>query len=110
MWTIFTKPGIPPFRLMDRVHLDVILNIDEHYASVPGLPEEPRQLLHEYIDKGRLGVKSGRGLLRRLLGLSVSLLQRAARDLLDRDRPLAAGSKQRPVWRPRCTTRVAGSE
>src|SRR5919206_4997485 len=40
MWTIFTKPGIPPFRLMDRVGLDVVLNIEEHYASVrPGLPE-----------------------------------------------------------------------
>jgi 3-hydroxybutyryl-CoA dehydrogenase len=62
MWTIFTKPGIPPFRLMDRVGLDVVLAIEEHYASVrPGLSEEPQKLLHEYIDKGRLGVKSGRG-------------------------------------------------
>jgi 3-hydroxybutyryl-CoA dehydrogenase len=62
MWTIFTRAGIPPFRLMDRVGLDVVLNIEEHYASVrPGLPEEPRKLLHEYIDQGRLGVKSGRG-------------------------------------------------
>ena len=62
MWTIFTKPGIPPFRLMDRVGLDVVLNIEEHYASVrAGLPDEPRKLLHEYIDEGRLGVKSGRG-------------------------------------------------
>jgi 3-hydroxybutyryl-CoA dehydrogenase len=62
MWTIFTRPGIPPFRLMDRVGLDVVLNIEEHYAAVrPGLPEAPRTLLHEYIDQGRLGVKSGRG-------------------------------------------------
>jgi 3-hydroxybutyryl-CoA dehydrogenase len=62
MWTIFTRPGIPPFRLMDRVGLDVVLNIEEHYASVrPGLPEGPRELLREYIDQGRLGVKSGRG-------------------------------------------------
>jgi 3-hydroxybutyryl-CoA dehydrogenase len=62
MWKIFTKPGIPPFRLMDQVGLDVILNIEEHYASVrPGLPETPRKLLHEYIDRGKLGVKSGRG-------------------------------------------------
>ena len=62
MWTIFTKPGIPPFRLMDRVGLDVVLNIEEHYASVrPGLPEGPRKLLRQYIDQGRLGVKSGRG-------------------------------------------------
>jgi 3-hydroxybutyryl-CoA dehydrogenase len=62
MWEIFTAPGIPPFRLMDRVGLDVVLNIEEHYASVrPGLPEGPRQLLRELIEDGKLGVKSGRG-------------------------------------------------
>jgi len=62
MWKIFTRPGIPPFRLMDRVGLDVVLNIEEHYAAVrPGLPEGPRKLLREYIDQGRLGVKSDRG-------------------------------------------------
>jgi 3-hydroxybutyryl-CoA dehydrogenase len=39
-----------------------VLAIEEHYASVrPGLPEAPRRLLREYIDEGRLGVKSGRG-------------------------------------------------
>ena len=27
----------------------------------PGLREDPRKLLREYIDEGRLGVKSGRG-------------------------------------------------
>jgi 3-hydroxybutyryl-CoA dehydrogenase len=62
MWAIFTKPGVPPFRLMDRVGLDVVLDIEEHYASVrPGLPEEPRNLLREYIDQESFGVKSGRG-------------------------------------------------
>jgi 3-hydroxybutyryl-CoA dehydrogenase len=62
MWKIFTRPGIPPFRLMDRVGLDVVLNIEEHYASVrEGVPEGPRKLLRRLIDEGRLGVKSGRG-------------------------------------------------
>jgi 3-hydroxybutyryl-CoA dehydrogenase len=62
MWRIFTKPGIPPFRLMDRAGLDVLLYIEEHYASLrPGLPEEPRRLLREYIEQGRLGLKSGQG-------------------------------------------------
>ena len=62
MWRIFTRPGIPPFRLMDSVGLDVVLAIEEHYAAVrPGLPEGPRRLLREYINQGRLGVKSGRG-------------------------------------------------
>ena len=62
MWRIFTRPGIPPFRRMDRVGLDVVLNIEEHYASLrPGLPEEPRRLLREYIEQGKLGLKSGQG-------------------------------------------------
>jgi len=62
MWQIFTAPGVPPFRLMDRVGLDVVLAIEEHYASVrKGLPEGPRRLLREYINQGRLGVKTGRG-------------------------------------------------
>lgn len=51
-----------PFRNMDEVGLDVVLAIEDHYASVrAGLPEEPRTLLRQYIDKGWLGVKSGRG-------------------------------------------------
>jgi 3-hydroxybutyryl-CoA dehydrogenase len=47
---------------MDRVGLDVVLAIEEHYASIrPALPEGPRKLLREYIDRGSLGVKSGHG-------------------------------------------------
>ncbi len=62
MWKIFTAPGIPPFRFMDQVGLDVVLDIEEHYASLrPGLPEAPRQLLRRLVDEGRLGAKSGRG-------------------------------------------------
>jgi 3-hydroxybutyryl-CoA dehydrogenase len=62
MWRIFTRPGIPPFRLMDRVGLDIVLAIEEHYADVrDGIPEGPRALLRRYVDEGRLGAKSGRG-------------------------------------------------
>lgn len=62
MWDIFTSAGIPPFKLMDRVGLDVVLAIEEHYASIrPALPEGPRKLLREYVDRGSLGVKSGHG-------------------------------------------------
>jgi 3-hydroxybutyryl-CoA dehydrogenase len=62
MWRIFTRPGIPPFELMDRVGLDVVLAIEEHYAEVrTGIPEGPRTLLRQYVDESRLGVKSGRG-------------------------------------------------
>ena len=65
MWEIWTRAGVPPFRLMDRVGLDVVLDIEEHYAAVrDGIPEGPRKLLREYIDHGRLGVKSGSGFYR----------------------------------------------
>ncbi len=51
-----------PFRLMDKVGLDVVLDIEEHYAAIrPGIPAEPRQLLRRYIEQGRLGIKSGKG-------------------------------------------------
>jgi len=48
---------------MDRVGLDVVLAIEEHYAAVSerSIPEGPRKLLREYIGQDRLGVKSGRG-------------------------------------------------
>jgi len=51
-----------PFRLMDKVGLDVVLDIEEHYAAIrPGIPTAPRQLLKQYIDQGRLGVKTAKG-------------------------------------------------
>lgn len=51
-----------PFRLMDQVGLDIVLQIEEHYAEVfPQLPEAPRTLLRKMIAENRLGVKSGRG-------------------------------------------------
>lgn len=59
---LFTAAAIPPFRPVDRVGLDVVLNIEEHYAEVrPGIPEGPRKLLRHHRDQGRIGVKSGRG-------------------------------------------------
>jgi len=62
LWRIFTRAGVPPFRLMDRVGLDVVLAIEEHYADVrTGIPDGPRKLLRRYIDEGRLGEKTGRG-------------------------------------------------
>jgi 3-hydroxybutyryl-CoA dehydrogenase len=51
-----------PFRMMDQVGLDVVLDIEEHYCvEHPEYPEGPRQLLRDYIHQGRLGVKSGAG-------------------------------------------------
>ena len=56
--------GIPegPFRFMDMVGLDVALDIEEYYAQVrDGIPEGPRVVLREYVDRGWLGQKTGRG-------------------------------------------------
>lgn len=51
-----------PFRLMDKVGLDVVLDIEEHYAAIrPGIPVGPRDLLKKYIAEGKLGVKSAQG-------------------------------------------------
>ena len=51
-----------PFRMMDRVGLDVVLDIEEHYcAEHPEYPEGPRRLLRKYVEQGRLGVKTGAG-------------------------------------------------
>ncbi|WP_055529925.1 3-hydroxyacyl-CoA dehydrogenase family protein [Streptomyces graminilatus] len=58
--TLGTPVG--PFRAMDQVGLDVVLDVEEHYAKErPGTPEGPRQLLRMLLDQGYLGAKSGRG-------------------------------------------------
>ncbi|POX43194.1 3-hydroxybutyryl-CoA dehydrogenase [Streptomyces sp. Ru73] len=62
MWEINTGLKGGPFRAMDKVGLDVVLDIENHYAEEnPALPAGPRELLHRYVDAGHLGVKSGRG-------------------------------------------------
>lgn len=56
--------GVPlgPFRLMDMVGLDVVLDIEENYAQVrEGVPAAPRELLRSYLERGRLGRKAGHG-------------------------------------------------
>lgn len=51
-----------PFQLMDTVGLDVVYDIEEHYATARGnLPTEPRKYIQTYLDRGELGVKSGKG-------------------------------------------------
>ncbi|MDT5256317.1 MAG: 3-hydroxybutyryl-CoA dehydrogenase [Mycobacterium sp.] len=62
MFEINTGSAAGPFRMMDRVGLDVVLDIEEHYcAEHPEYPEGPRKLLRSYLEQGRLGVKSGAG-------------------------------------------------
>jgi 3-hydroxybutyryl-CoA dehydrogenase len=62
MFQVNTGSPAGPFRLMDKVGLDVVLDIEEHYCSEhPEYPEGPRRLLRSYVEQGRLGVKSGAG-------------------------------------------------
>ncbi|QRY46091.1 3-hydroxyacyl-CoA dehydrogenase family protein [Mycolicibacterium boenickei] len=62
MFEINTGSAAGPFRMMDQVGLDVVLDIEEHYcAEHPEYPEGPRRLLRTYLEQGRLGVKSGAG-------------------------------------------------
>ena len=62
IWREVFKTQVLPFRLMDQVGLDVVLDIEEHYARIrPGIPPGPRALLRDYLDSGRLGVKRGEG-------------------------------------------------
>ncbi|MCV7409435.1 3-hydroxybutyryl-CoA dehydrogenase [Mycobacterium florentinum] len=56
--------GVPvgPFQMMDLVGLDVVLDIENHYAAEnPHLPKHVRDLLQSQIDAGKLGIKTGEG-------------------------------------------------
>lgn len=51
-----------PFQMMDMVGLDVVLDIENHYArEFPHLPTSVRELLQSYVDAGKLGIKTGEG-------------------------------------------------
>jgi 3-hydroxybutyryl-CoA dehydrogenase len=62
MWREVFGTSVGPLRMMDAVGLDVVLDIEEHYSEIrDGIPEGPRRLLREYIERGHLGVKTGEG-------------------------------------------------
>lgn len=62
MFRINWHMPVGPFQMMDQVGLDVVLDIENHYAEEnPQLPAGPRELLHAYVDAGKLGVKTGEG-------------------------------------------------
>jgi 3-hydroxybutyryl-CoA dehydrogenase len=50
-----------PFELVDLVGLDVRLNILEYLHKTLGEKYRPNRLLKQYVQEGRLGRKSGRG-------------------------------------------------
>jgi len=62
MFKINWRVSAGPFQLMDQVGLDVVLDIENHYAAGnPYLPKEVRDLLQAYVAAGKLGVKTGEG-------------------------------------------------
>ena len=65
-WMIkFGRERPPPFAQMDRIGLDVIRDIELHYAAESGDPSDlPPPILTNKIERGELGLKSGRGFYR----------------------------------------------
>ncbi|OAG02389.1 NAD(P)-binding protein, partial [Paraphaeosphaeria sporulosa] len=64
LWTdMFVRGQATPCRLMDQVGLDTVAFIEAHYVAERGLDDEHtvRYLEREFIAKGRLGDKSGKG-------------------------------------------------
>jgi len=59
--TMFHTP-YGPFGLMDEVGLDVVADIERHYAAESGDPADlPPPILTECVARGEIGVKAGRG-------------------------------------------------
>ena len=61
-WMVFTGMKEGPFALMDKVGLDVIWDIEMVYYNDSKDPKDhPPQALRDKIERGELGVKSGKG-------------------------------------------------
>ena len=65
-WTGVTKMIVGPFGILDAVGLDLAWHITESGAKLTGDKQLQAQadFLKQYVDKGWLGVKSGRGFYR----------------------------------------------
>jgi 3-hydroxybutyryl-CoA dehydrogenase len=61
-WRIFTGMKVGPFALMDTVGLDTVFNIEMVYYNESKDPrDKPPAALAQKIEKGELGVKTGKG-------------------------------------------------
>ena len=61
-WMVFTGMKEGPFALMDKVGLDVIWDIEMVYYNDSKDPKDhPPKALRDKIERGELGVKSGKG-------------------------------------------------
>lgn len=64
-WMVWTGMAAGPFGFMDNVGLDVVYDIEMVYYNESGDPRDfPPAALKEMIDRGELGVKTGRGFYR----------------------------------------------
>jgi 3-hydroxybutyryl-CoA dehydrogenase len=61
-WIVFTGSSDGIFGIMDQIGLDVVYDIENVYFSESGDPRDrPPQALKEMINRGELGVKTGKG-------------------------------------------------
>jgi len=61
-WMIAFEQPMGPFGIMDRIGLDVVRDIEMTYYKESGDPSDtPPKLLLDKIEKGELGVKTGKG-------------------------------------------------
>jgi 3-hydroxybutyryl-CoA dehydrogenase len=62
LWLAAGLGTVGVFRLIDKVGLDVAMEIEDNYLKkFPYLPTKSRDLLKSYVDQGKLGAKSGEG-------------------------------------------------
>ncbi len=65
LWALFWGTQQGPFGAMDRVGLDVVADIENTYIAVATDPaDRPSRTLHELVEAGRLGIKTGEGFYR----------------------------------------------
>jgi len=61
-WRIFTGMSMGPFTLMDAIGLDVVYPVQMSYYLESGNPrDKPPDALKEMVDRGDLGMKTGKG-------------------------------------------------
>ncbi|MCP4110656.1 MAG: 3-hydroxyacyl-CoA dehydrogenase [Desulfobacteraceae bacterium] len=62
-WMGVTNSPAGPFGMMDSVGLDIVWKIIDHYANTSKKPQliASAAFLKEYLDNGKLGLKSGQG-------------------------------------------------
>lgn len=61
-WMLFTGMPLGPFGIMDYIGLDVVYSVQKMYFDESGDPRLlPPQALKDMVDRGELGIKSGKG-------------------------------------------------